>query len=77
MIEFCLGTVVGFVGHFVFYDMSERMPAPELSRDGIGTLLAWPIAETMRKKFGGAAFPMALVSVGLGAAMARFLRSEF
>lgn len=73
--KFLFGVLVGFLGHVAFYDASKRMPAPELSRHGIGVLLTWPVFLWMNQdRCGHVNFLASFVSVGLGAAIARFIR---
>lgn len=71
-----LGVVLGFGGHCATYDVSCYMPAPELSRHGIGVLLAWPVFVLLNRdaQCQNSNFVLALGSVGLGAAIARFAR---
>lgn len=76
IVKVILGFVVGFAGHYLFYDMAEKMPAPELARRGIGVLITWPVFSLMCRQYDAdPSFILSFFSVGLGVATARFRRT--
>lgn len=68
----------GFFAHFLLYDICERLPMSDLSKEAAGVLVTYPLARWMHSKGNDfdSSFLLPFLFVGIGVFVARIFRQS-
>lgn len=68
----------GFTAHFLLYDVCEKLPMADLSKEAAGVLVTYPLARWLyhKSKDFDSSFLLPFLFVGIGVFVARVFRQS-